>query len=125
MKRRYIKIVAISLLFVGCGGENTATTNTEATPTHTAINNKGAGVEGKMDNYTVKLFANGSEEIKPQERHQGVVVKFNGKTSETMAIQASYKGKEITAGIYDGDKLVKMSESISITDIPVVIIDIK
>ena len=138
MKREWIKLLAIAALFVGCGNESTtsngtttASTNvaqtesaTSSAPAHKAINNTGAGVEGKLGNYTVKLFASTSEEVKPQERHQGVVVKFDGQSSDTMAIQASYQGKEITAGIYDGDKLVKMSESIGITDVPVVVIDV-
>jgi nitrous oxide reductase accessory protein NosL len=138
MKREWIKLLAISVLLVGCGGgDSTSTTSdtvaqtesspssTISTPAHKAINNTGVGVEGKMGNYTVKLFASSSEEVKPQERHQGVVVKYDGQTSETMAIQASYQGKDITAGIYDGDKLVKMSDSVNVSDAPVVIIDVK
>jgi len=138
-KQQLTKILAISLLFIGCGGNstNTATTTPEASvqvasttdstnaPVHKAINNRGVGVEGKLDNYTVKLYSDSEEKAKPQERHQGVVVKYNGKTSDTMAIQASYQGKNIVAGIYDGDKLVKMSDSVSVTDVPVVIIDMK
>ncbi len=150
MKKELVKLLSISLLFIGCGsGESTsnntsatansatntnstATTqtantpsNTSTTPAYKAINNRGIGVEGKMGNYTVKLFANNNETAKPQERHQGVVVKYNGETSETMAIQDTYKGKEIIAGIYNEDKLVKMSDSVSVTDVPVVIIDVK
>jgi nitrous oxide reductase accessory protein NosL len=139
MKREWIKLLAISVLLVGCGGgdststasdtvaqtESASSSATATTPAYKAINNTGAGVEGKMGNYTVKLFTDSKEEVKPQERHQGVVVKYDGQTSETMAIQASYQGKDITAGIYDGDKLVKMSDSVNVSDVPVVIIDIK
>jgi len=139
-KQQLIKALAISLLFIGCGGNSTqgnTATNSEASaqvasttkstnaPAYKAINNKGFGVEGKLDNYTVKLYSDSQEEIKPQGRHQGVVVKYNGKTSETMAIQESYQGKNIVAGIYDGDKLIKMSDSVKVTDVPVVIIDMK
>jgi len=137
MKKEWIKLIAISVLLIGCGGGDTssksesttsdtvAQTDSSATPTHKVINNRGIAVEGKMGNYTVKLFANSSEEAKPQERHQGVVVKYDGQTSETMAIQAGYQEKEITAGIYNGDTLIKMSDSVKVTDTPVVIIDIK
>jgi hypothetical protein len=139
MKKEWIKLLAISMLLVGCGGgdststasdtvaqtESASSSATATTPAYKAINNRGAGVEGKMGNYTVKLFTDSKEEVKPQERHQGVVVKYNGLTSETMAIQASYQGKDITAGIYDGDKLVKMSDSVNVSDVPVVIIDVK
>ena len=130
MKKQLIEIVVISLLFIGCGGNSTGsnTTTTENTnvPTYKVINSRGIAVEGKLDNYTVKLYSDNEEEVKPQGRHKGVVVKYNGKTSESMAIQESYQGKNIVAGIYNGDKLIKMSDSIKVTDdVPVVIMDIK
>jgi len=130
MKKQLIEIVVISLLFIGCGGNSTGsnTTTTENTnvPTYKVINSRGIAVEGKLDNYTVKLYSDNEEEVKPQGRHKGVVVKYNGKTSESMSIQEIYQGKNIVAGIYNGDKLIKMSDSIKVTDdVPVVIMDIK
>jgi len=147
MKKEWIKLLVISVLMVGCGSDTVSNntedsaansvaqtppavqtqvegTRTEVTPAYKAINNTGVGVEGKLGNYTVKLFANNNEEVKPQERHQGVVVKYDGQTSETMAIQSSYQGKEIVAAIYNGDNLVKVSDSVTVTDVPVVIIDV-
>jgi len=141
MKKQLIEIVVISLLFIGCGGNSTgsnttttsedsvqvaSTTENTNVPTYKVINSRGIAVEGKLDNYTVKLYSDNEEEVKPQGRHKGVVVKYNGKTSESMAIQESYQGKNIVAGIYNGDKLIKMSDSIKVTDdVPVVIMDIK
>ena len=136
MKRKCITLLAISALLVGCGGDTTSN-NRDATsdnvlessttkiPAYKTINNKGTGVEGKLGNYIVKLFANNNEQIKPQERHQGVVVKYDGQTSETMAIQSSYQGKKIVAVIYNGDNIVKVSDSITVTDVPVVVIKVK
>jgi len=131
MKRQIVKSLILSLLLVGCGSntntENRVSDTTKSSTTsysYKAINNSGSGVEGKLGNYTVKLFSNSKELKKPQDRHKGVVVKFNGQTSETMAIQASYEGKDIVASIYDGDKLIKQSAPIKVTDVPVVIIEI-
>lgn len=144
---KLIKLLAVSLFIVGCGGSNSGQSSAEngaadvsgnaqeavssvaesSLPdgyTNTAINNSGAGVEGTMGSYTVKLYANSSEEVKPQEPHKGVVVKMDGQTSETMAIQESYIGKSIVAVVHEGDKVVKASSSVEVTDVPVVIIEL-
>ena len=133
MKRQqWLKILGISLLLVGCGGEDaTSTQNTEnnlKVPTafnYKVINNRGLVVESKLDNYTIKIYSNSQEVANPQDRHKGVVVKINGKASETMPIEIAYLNKKVMVVVYNekGEE-VAISEEIEVTDVPVVLVEL-
>jgi hypothetical protein len=82
-------------------------------------------VEGKLDNYTIKIYSNSEEVADPKSMHKGVVVKINGKDSEVMPIQISYLNKEIVVAIENekGEE-VAISEAIAVTDVPVVVVEL-
>jgi len=92
---------------------------------HRVINNQGIGVEGSVNNYTIRIYSNSEEIANPQSLHKGVVVKVNGEASENIAIQASYINKTIIVAIYNSNgKLIKISNEIVVTDVPVVIVEL-
>ena len=92
---------------------------------HRVINNQGIAVEGSINNYTIRIYSNSKEVANSQSRHQGVVVKINGEASENIAIQASYINKTIIVAVYDATgKIVKISDEIVVTDVPVVIVEL-
>lgn len=130
---KLLTTAAIAMTLIGCG-EDGSTPTTEAAAasaklptgyTQKAINSQGNGVEGSMGQYTVKLMSNAEQAVEPQRPHKGVVVKYDGQTSSTMAIEEDYIGKSIVAAIYEGGNLVKVSDAVEVTDVPVVIIDVK
>jgi hypothetical protein len=127
--QHWLKILGISLLLVGCGGGDTpsSTQNEVKIPTtysYKVINNRGLVVEGKLDNYTIKIYSNSEEVADPKSMHKGVVVKINGKDSEVMPIQISYLNKEIVVAIENekGEE-VAISDEIEVTDVPVVVVE--
>ena len=130
---KLLTTIAIMLTLVGCGDNSSAltesTTSIAKVPagyTQKVINNQGNSVEGTIGKYTVRLLSNELQEIQPQQPHKGVVVKYDGQTSSTMAIEEAYIGKSIVAAIYDeGGKLVKTSGAVKVTDVPVVIIEVQ
>lgn len=130
-KQQWLKLFGISLLLVGCGGGDTPSTTTQnevkvpTTYSYKVINNRGLVVEGKLDNYTIKIYSNSEEVADPKSMHKGVVVKINGKDSEVMPIQISYLNKEIVVAIENekGEE-VAVSEAIAVTDVPVVVVEL-
>ncbi len=96
-----------------------------ASYTHRAINNQGISVEGSLQTYTIRIYSDSKERANAQSLHQGVVVRFNGKTSENIAIQSSYVNKKIVIAIYDATgHLVKVSDEILVTDdVPIIIVE--
>ena len=96
-----------------------------STYTHQAINNQGVAVEGSVKNYTIRIYSDSQEIVNAQSLHQGVVVKVNGEASENIAIQATYIDKKIVVALYDqSGQLIKVSDEILVTDVPVVIVEL-
>ncbi|MBU1667435.1 hypothetical protein KKC13_03395 [bacterium] len=130
--QQWLKILGISLLLVGCGGGDTASTetaqNSVTVPTtynYKVINNRGLAVEGTMDNYTIKIYSTTEEVADPKSMHKGVVVTINGKASEVMPIQISYLNKEIVVAVEnEKGEQVAVSDAIEVTDVPVVVVEL-
>jgi len=81
------------------------------------INNQNIAVKGEVDSYIVKLYSNKKEQADAQSRHQGVVIKFNGHTSETLPIQSTYIGKKVIVALYNSiGELIKVSKEVTVTD---------
>lgn len=94
-----------------------------------AINNSGIEVETTIDidgtTYTVKLYADYTENANDQANHTGIVVKVNGENAPTIQIQETYRTKNIVAGIYNPvGELVAISDIVAVDDsAPVTIIN--
>ena len=81
------------------------------------INNQNIAVKGEVDSYIVKLYSNTKEQADAQSRHQGVVIKFNSNTSETLPIQSTYIGKKVIVALYNSvGELIKVSKEVTVTD---------
>ena len=93
--------------------------------TFPVINNQGQSIETTLDEYTIKLYANYQESADAQKNHRGVVVDINNEHTPTMAIQSTYKGKFIVAGVYKDRKLVAVSKLFEITDASLLFIEVK
>ena len=93
--------------------------------TQRVINNQGISVEGHIKNYTIRIYSKEAEVANSQSTHKGVVVKFDGDTSKSIAIQSSYLNKKIVIALYDtGGELITFSDEILVTDdAPVVIVE--
>ncbi len=90
------------------------------------LNNSKEEVTGKIDIYTIKIYTNSQVDINEQTPHKGVVVKFNGKQSETLSISNSYINKNILIVLVDdNNKIVAISDEIKVEDIPVIVVNLK
>ncbi len=93
--------------------------------TNSVINNEGKAVIGNVNGYTIRIYSDEVEKANPQSLHQGVVVKLNGNASENIAIQATYLNKKIIIALYNNaGELVKISDEILVTDVPIVIVEL-
>ena len=93
--------------------------------TFPVINNQGKSIETTLNEYTIKLYANYQESADAQKNHRGVVVNINNQHSSALAIQSTYKGKFIVAGVYKDGKLVAVSKLFKITDASLLFIEVK
>lgn len=130
LKRKIFSVVlVVGFLLSGCGDStSTSSDNTivmEDGFTYKAINNQGEGIETTLNEYTIKVLSNSEESSNPQSRHKGLVVRINGEKSKTLHIQNSYVGKEIAIAIYKDNQLVYTSNTITITDQAVTVIDVE
>ena len=127
--KKYLTIAGLSLFLVGCGEsgsiEEKSSTNLPEQYSYKVINNRGLVVEGKLDSYKIKIYSDNEGSANPKDIHKGVVVKVNGKSSETMPIEISYLNKNIIVVIYDeSGKEVAVSEEIQVSDVPVLIVEL-
>ena len=140
--KQQLAILSTAFILVGCGNNTSESeTKKEATPssptvvkdnsivalkyTNKVVNNRGMEVEGEVGHYKIKVYSDSKIEANPQNIHKGVVVKFNGETSKVMPIEISYLDKNIMVGLYDkSGKHVATSDSIKITDVPVVVVEL-
>jgi len=93
--------------------------------THKVVNNQGVEVEGEVNGYTIKIYSDTKVEANAKHIHKGVVIELNGEKSNVMPIEISYLDKNIMIGIYDKEgKRVTASDSIRVTDVPVVVVEL-
>jgi len=127
MKKQLIMGLGLALVLIGCGSGTTNQESGTTLPTNYSnkvVNNRGLVVEGNVDTYSIKIYSDAQIEVSPKNIHKGVVVKVNGKSSETMPIEIGYMGKHIVAALYDSNgNEVAVSSEIEVTDVPVIIVD--
>ncbi len=129
--QKWLVTLGISLILAGCGkssSEPTAAATKTKIPSnfsHKVVNNRGLVVESKLDGNTISIYSDSIIKANPKDIHKGVVVKVNGKSSETMPIEISYLNKNIVAVVTDSNgKELAVSDKVKVTDKPVIIIEL-
>ena len=128
--QKWLVVLGASLVLVGCGenggtGATVTETKIPSTFSNKVVNNRGLVVESKLDGNTISIYSDSSITANPKDIHKGVVVKVNGKSSETMPIEISYLNKNIVAVVSDSTgKELAVSDEVQVMDEPVIVIEV-
>ena len=120
--------IGISILFAACGGESVSSSESITVPSnysYKATNSIGKEIQGTVDGYSIQIYSDNKIIESAKELHKGLVVKVNGKKSDTMPIGIAYLHKNIVVALVDSSgKRVAVSDEIEVTDVPVIVVEL-